>query len=137
MEVKAKWRLTLAVYVVVMLVCAALILSGQEYVAAHTPRVEPNPHVNSAEYKHDFGRVREGVILHHRFQIRNTGKQELKLYRKKLLEPIRVAPGGVTEIKVTLHTAGRWRRVRKVVRCYTNDPARSVLTLTVTAMVGD
>jgi len=135
--VKDGWHWFLWVYPGSLLVFGAWYLGRPFAQAAIEPRTDRPPRVELPAELHDVGRVREGVIVHHHFVVRNTGDRELVLRRRfqKNEKPIRIAPGEAEALKVTLRTKGWSGRIRKMIRYTTNSPDRREIRLTMTALV--
>jgi hypothetical protein len=93
---------------------------------------------------YDFGKVARGSDVKHRFVLRNTGSEPVKILRVQptcgctsgLLGKEVLAPGESTEVEITFHTAGMIGVVHKAVDVESDDPAAARLTLRFSADVG-
>ena len=136
MEARTKWKRILIGYSAALLVAAGGYVWGFGGLKSKEDQKPKTPRLKITRVSHDFGEVREGVILKHHFPVHNTGNAELQIYPEFSRQPIVVAPGFGTDIVVTLPTADV-RKAQRVVRIRTNDPARPVVQLTVSAVVRD
>lgn len=92
-----------------------------------------------SEHKYDFGKVKEGDTVKHVFQIKNTGKEPLFVFKGKgSCDCIRVFfstspinPGATQDILVAFVTVGRkGKQIRTAMIDTNTDPAEMVLTIT-------
>lgn len=108
--------------------------------AAQMPSTQPAGQaaivVDAAE--HDFGQVRAGEKVEHRFKITNAGSTELKITNVKPNcgctvagdYPRTLAPGASGEIPLALSTANMNGPFKKLAVVSSNDPTQVQLTLT-------
>lgn len=115
--------------------------AGVAVPTGETPEVLP--HVVIAESAYDFGTVKSGSPVEHRFLLQNTGKGALKILKMHtscgctaaVLDSDTVAPGATTFVKATFDTTGFQGPKMKTVRLYTNDPKQASFTLTLQGTV--
>lgn len=98
--------------------------------AAASPTVE-GPQMSVKQDEYPFGRVAQGEVIRHRFELQNTGNAPLLIRDVKPScgctipewpeDPIK--PGETAEINVRFNTAGKLGKQKKAVTVYTNmDP---------------
>jgi len=94
------------------------------------------------ETSYDFGTLRQGRTVAHRFLVRNTGAQPLKIEGIELSQPGMtsrakpvVAPGATGEIFLEWNTAGFKGAVEAEAVVHTNDPATPNTILRLTGQV--
>ncbi len=91
------------------------------------------PRINFDKSTHNFGTIRQGDIVSTNFEMSNTGKSDLIIYKTKAscgctaseLEKSVLKPGEKTNLKVTFNSAGKSGEDSKSVSIYTNDPTYS------------
>jgi hypothetical protein len=91
------------------------------------------PKISFDRSTHNFGVIKQGDIVTTNFEITNTGKSELKIYKTKascgctVSEPEKsvLKPGEKTNLKVTFNSAGKSGQDSKSVTIYSNDPSYS------------
>ena len=96
------------------------------------------PRLTVAETVFDFGAVRQGSQVDHRFTLKNTGVAPLKIERMHtscgctaaVIATDTIAPGAQTDLKFTFDTAGFQGPKMKTVRLYTNDPKQPSVVFT-------
>ena len=101
----------------------------------------PLPKLEFTEEKFDFGAVKEGAILVHIFEIKNSGTQDLEIRNittscgctaamasSKLLKP-----GEKGTLKVEFDTTNKNGKLTRVITLTTNEPQNSVKTISVLA----
>ncbi len=119
----------------------SVIAEPDEMAASSDPDLLP--HVVLSESAYDFGSVRSGTPVEHRFVLQNTGKGVLKILKMftscgctaAVLDADTVAPGATTVVKATFDTTGFQGPKMKMVRLYTNDPKQASFTLTLQGSV--
>lgn len=101
------------------------------------------PKVQPVEKIHDFGELKQGQVVKHKFMIKNAGKSPLKIRKVKAgcgctavnHSKKDVVPGDYAEIEVSFNTRGRKGKQYKSVSVVTNDPKKPRLTLTFKANI--
>lgn len=101
------------------------------------------PRLQLDKMKHDFGNVKEGILLETEFVITNNGKQDLNIRTTKANcgctvstpEKDTLAPGESSKIKVTFDTKGRRGNQYKTVTIFSNDPMAPTQTVNIKADV--
>ena len=116
---------------------AVALVSVAPQVAGAAPRIAVPERV------FDFGPVERGTRLEHVFRIVNEGDSELRIEQVKsscgctvaLASARDLPPGGEGRVHVTLDTARMAGPTTKVVNVYTNDPAESIVGLSMTGQI--
>jgi len=101
------------------------------------------PRLDFEQNRWDFGRVKQGKILTHVFEFRNSGDQPLKITRVRstcgctaaLLSKRELAPGEKGEVKVTFNTRGYGGRLSKYIVIESNDTKQPRVQLTVAVAI--
>jgi hypothetical protein len=92
-----------------------------------------------SETSYEFGKVKEGDTVMHKFVLKNTGDEPLMIYKsrgscdciKAYYSEKPILPGAAADIKVYFKTIGRkGRQVRSVSINTNTDPSEATLTLT-------
>ena len=104
---------------------------------------EPLPKVVVRETEFNFGTVRQGVAVEHRFKVENAGSAPLKILKMHsscgcaaaVLDSDTINAGGETSVKTTFDTTGFQGLKVKTVRLYTNDPKQASFVLTLKGVV--
>lgn len=111
--------------------------------AAWADAADPLPHLVVNESVYDFGAVKSGSPVEHKFLLQNSGKGVLKILKMHtscgctaaVLDADTVQPGATTFVKATFDTTGFQGAKMKTVRLYTNDPKQASITLTLQGTV--
>ncbi len=119
------------------LVFLLLVVSGFAFSQVVGPRISAN------EESYDFGKVQEGKMVTHQFQINNTGDDVLVIKKVKAscgctaAKPAEndLKPGESTLISVTFNTSRRFGPQKKYIYIFTNDPNNEQFRLSFTAEV--
>ncbi len=93
--------------------------------------------------RHDFGRIRAGAKVAHRFRITNAGDAPLRILRvnascgctSTVVGRDTLGPGEGTELEVVLDASGYRGPLKKFIELVTDDPAGASRTLAVEADV--
>ncbi len=104
---------------------------------------QAGPQIKFKESSWDFGKMKEGQVKTHQFVFENTGDAPLVVKRVRtscgcaaaLVSDKTIEPGKKGEIKVTFDSRGYEGSVSKYVYVETNDKARSVVQLIISAMI--
>jgi hypothetical protein len=91
------------------------------------------PRLSLDRSTHNFGTINQGDIVTTNFELTNTGKSELIIYKTKAscgctaseLEKSKLKPGEKTTLKVTYNSAGKSGQDSKSVTIFCNDPTYS------------
>lgn len=113
-----------------------LLLSCVSYAMAQ-------PRLLTENLSFDFGEVRQGDSVEHRFRFQNSGDQPLELSNLRsscgctaaLLSARRLEPGAMGELQVTFDSRGFQGPVQKQVTVDTNDPEHPVLNFSLRGRV--
>ena len=112
--------------------------------AVQTPAQKKTPKITFKETKHDFGKVKQGVILTHLFKFKNDGDENLIIQK---VQPSCGCTGATIgnkkefnkdetgEIKVTFNTSGRWGKQSKTITVKSNDPVNPNVVLSFTCEI--
>lgn len=101
--------------------------------AKAVPKAVINPQTNS------FGSVVEGTIVESSFLVKNIGDEPLIIQRGTapcgctvvgISQPITIAPGSSSEIRISFDTSGRSGSQEKAATLYINDPDQITIDLT-------
>ncbi|WP_430810928.1 MULTISPECIES: DUF1573 domain-containing protein [unclassified Carboxylicivirga] len=96
-----------------------------------------------AEKNWNFGEIKQGDVVKHEFEVKNTGKSELIIRKVKAscgctaIKPAKtiLAPGETTLIAAEFNSRGKSGRQTKTVRIVSNDPKHTTITLMITGNV--
>ncbi|MBP9837875.1 MAG: DUF1573 domain-containing protein [Proteobacteria bacterium] len=118
--------------------CLALAILFQLAYFSNTSVVKaeglvPVPQIEVSSTVYNFGKVKEGSVVEHKFKIENNGAADLKIEKvhsscgctAAVLDSEVIKPSDKTDLKVTFDTAGFQGNKIKTVRIYTNDPKQS------------
>ncbi|MBK8945917.1 MAG: DUF1573 domain-containing protein [Ignavibacteriae bacterium] len=101
------------------------------------------PKISALTTEFDFGNVREGEILNHKFIVQNTGGDVLQITKVKAscgctaAQPSKneIKPNDTTSINVRFDTNRRMGKQQKYVYIFTNDPENPQYRLSFTANI--
>jgi hypothetical protein len=101
------------------------------------------PRISFKESKYDYGKVKQGEVVHKEYEFTNTGKKELVLRKTKAScgctaskpEKMNLAPGETSVIKVDFNSAGKSGKQSKTITVISNDPITPTITLTISGEV--
>jgi hypothetical protein len=101
------------------------------------------PVTSFVEKNWNFGEIKQGDVVKHQFEVKNTGKSELIIRKVKAscgctaIKPVKtiLAPGETTLIAAEFNSRGKSGRQTKTVRIVTNDPKATTTTLMITGNV--
>ncbi len=105
-------------------------------------QAQAGPIINFDKESHDYGKVKFGDTVTHKFIVTNTGDQPLTISKlgsscgctHAIKGASTVPPNGKTEIVASFNTAGlRAGKKQKHVFVHSNDPKRPMVNLTITA----
>lgn len=97
------------------------------------------PRINFAEKSYDYGKIKQGEMVHKDYTFTNTGKRELVIHKTKAScgctaskpDKLAVAPGETSVIKVDFNSSGKNGKQSKTVTVITNDPITPSVVLTI------
>jgi hypothetical protein len=115
----------------------------KEYSKYGPDNIAEAPKAELDKLEHDFGTVKEGVVVTFGFQIKNTGKDPLVIYDIKsscgctatTLGTDRVKAGDASVLKVSFDSKDKVGYNEKTVTLITNDPAKEEIYITIKALV--
>ena len=124
-------------------VVLALILCAGLAIGAIPGQRTLSPGIAFSEELWDFGTIRQGDVVTHMFEVRNTGEAELVISKVRtscgctaaLLSLPEIVPGGSSKIKVTFDSSGFRGKVSNYIYVESNDPDEPLRKLTITANV--
>jgi len=101
------------------------------------------PRISFKETKYEYGKVKQGDMVHKDYAFTNTGKKELIIRKTKAScgctaskpEKMNLKPGEESLIKVDFNSAGKSGKQSKTVTVITNDPITPTITLTISGEV--
>jgi uncharacterized cupredoxin-like copper-binding protein len=99
------------------------------------------PRLKFEKNQFDFGKVKDGDLLQHTFNYKNTGKSELIIKDVRsscgctvpFVSKKNLKPGEEANLKVEFDTSGRSGRNSKSITIFSNDPDNPVFVLTIYA----
>jgi hypothetical protein len=97
------------------------------------------PKIVFDETTYNFGKVKSGTLVKHRFKFKNEGKKDLIIHKVKAscgctaTKPSEtvIKKGKTGEIEVTFNTKGRRNRQHKTITVITNDPTNPQIVLSI------
>lgn len=103
------------------------------------------PKIKIENFEHSFGRVKQGEILSHTFEIHNIGSEDLEIDQIKascgctdfVLDKNIINPGSFANLKVNFSTVGLNGYVKKNLWIFSNDPIDKEFLLSISANVYD
>lgn len=107
-------------------------------IAIAVPKAVINPQTNS------FGSVVEGTVVESTFLVSNAGDEPLVIQRGTapcgctvvgISQPLTIAPGSSSEVKISFDTSGRSGKQEKAATLYCNDPDQSSIDLSLVGTV--
>ncbi len=105
-------------------------------------QAQAGPVISFDSETHDYGKVKYGDTVTHKFIVTNTGDQTLTISKlgsscgctRAVKGASTIPPNGKTEIVASFNTTGfRAGKKQKRVFVHSNDPKRPMVTLTITA----
>ncbi|MCU0663789.1 MAG: DUF1573 domain-containing protein [Myxococcota bacterium] len=127
-------------FVPLLLSTALLLTLGCSKKGESAPAAQPEPSVPkivAVEDFFDWGSIRQGEIVDHKFQLRNTGSADLLISKVKsscgcmaaVSSATTISPGQTGEISAKFDSAGRQGPSRKMISVFSNDPQKPELKL--------
>lgn len=109
---------------------AVIGCSKQEEAAPQTQPEAAAPKAVAVEDFFDWGSIRQGDVVEHKFQLRNTGTADLLIKKvtsscgcvAAVASANTIPPGQTGEVSAKFDSAGRQGPSRKTVSVFTNDP---------------
>lgn len=115
----------------------------EDFSAWNEEKLKNAPIASISEKKWNFGEIKQGDVVKHQFEVKNTGKSELIIRKVKAscgctaIKPAKtiLAPGETTLIAAEFNSKGKSGRQTKTVRIVSNDPKNTSMTLMITGNV--
>ncbi len=115
----------------------------EDFAAWDAEKMKNAPVATFAEKNWNFGQIKQGDVVKHQFEVKNTGKSDLIIRKVKAscgctaIKPVKtlLAPGESTMIAAEFNSRGKNGRQTKTVRIVSNDPKNSTVTLLITGNV--
>jgi hypothetical protein len=104
---------------------------------------EKGPKIVFKDESFDFGKIKQGDVVSHKFVFKNEGNAPLKINKvtsscgctAALVSQKKVAPGGKGEIKATLNSRGYRGNLTKYIYVESNDTNQPTIRLTIKVMI--
>jgi len=115
----------------------------EDFASWDAVKMKNAPIVTIDEKNWNFGEIKQGDVVKHSFEVKNTGKSELIIRKVKAscgctaIKPAKtiLAPGETTLIAAEFDSKGKSGRQTKTVRIVSNDPKNTTLTLMITGNI--
>ncbi len=101
------------------------------------------PRISFTDVAYNYGKVKQGEMVHKDYEFKNNGKKELVIRKTKAScgctaskpEKMNLVAGESSVIKVDFNSAGKSGKQSKTVTVITNDPITPTITLTISGEV--
>lgn len=105
--------------------------------------LDASPKIECLTPTFDFGIKNEGARIKCNFELKNTGKIDLEIYRistscgctEATSELMLIPPGGTTTISATFDSTSRYGKQIKTINIYNNSPLSPEFKLTITGTI--